>query len=45
MIYTSRRHTMLVLHMGNQIVISLDPFLTTIPASRYWAVEPLGKVD
>ena len=36
---------MLVLHMSNQIVISLNPFLTNILASRDWTVEPLGKVN
>jgi len=36
---------MLVLHMSNQIVISLDTFLADILASGNRTVEPLGKVD
>jgi len=34
-----------VLHMSNQIVKSLNPFLADILASGNRTVEPLGKVD
>ena len=35
---------MLVLHMNNQIIISLDPLLTNMLTSRNRTIETLGKV-